>query len=433
MQRPRSFLPAVAASAAWLAGPPAGALPPPSIESVAVLAERPLPVPEGAAGDFRIGGISDLALAGSGADGALWGITDRGPNGSVTEPAREGAAARVRRTLPLPGFTPLLVRFAPTAPGDAKPLDVAEAIALSTTAGRPASGRPTLADPRAKPIVDPVSLEPVAIDPDGFDTEGLAALADGRFWIAEEYVPSLAEVGADGRLRRRIVPAGVVLEGASCPVEDSLPADFVQRRENRGFEALAVAPDGTRLYAFLQSPLADPPPAADAPAEPSIGVPLVVVDPVSGRTLAEHLYPLGDPDSDACRWCIAAADGKVSAIAAAGPRALLVLEQSDTESRLYRVEIPERPAPGRTPLDKTLVADLAPLAAAFQADVVPGSTTAPARLSELKFEGMTLLGPDRVALVNDNDFDIAADGGGPAVPAARRTCLWILRLTAPLP
>jgi len=165
----------------------------------------------------------------------------------------------------------------------------------------------------------------------------------------------------------------------------------------------------------------------------AIGVPLVVVDPVSGRTLAEHLYPLGDPDSDACRWCIAAADGKVSAIAAAGPRALLVLEQSDTESRLYRVEIPERSAPGRTPLGKTLVADLAPLAAAFQADVVPGSTAAPARLSELKFEGMTLLGPDRVALVNDNDFDIAADGGGPAVPAARRSCLWILRLPAPLP
>ena len=204
-------------------------------------------------------------------------------------------------------------------------------------------------------------------------------------------------------------------------------------RVDRGLGARAVAPDGTRLYAFLQRPLADPPPAADAPAEPSIGVPLVVVDPVSGRTLAEHLYPLGDPDSDACRWCIAAADGKVSAIAAAGPRALLVLEQSDTESRLYRVEIPERSAPGRTPLGKTLVADLAPLAAAFQADVVPGSTAAPARLSELKFEGMTLLGPDRVALVNDNDFDIAADGGGPAVPAARRSCLWILRLPAPLP
>jgi hypothetical protein len=46
---------------------------------------------------------------------------------------------------------------------------------------------------------------------------------------------------------------------------------------------------------------------------------------------------------------------------------------------------------------------------------------------------MTILGPDRVALVNDNDFDIAVDGGGPASPPARRTCLWILRLPQPLP
>ena len=432
MHRTRSILPAVAA-AACLASAPAGALPPPSIESVAILAERPLPMPQGDAAGFRLGGLSDLALAGSGPDGALWGITDRGPNGSVTEAAREGAAAKVRRTLPLPGFAPLLVRFAPAASGAPARLEVAETIALAGPDGHPASGRPTRADPSAKPIVDPVSLEPVAVDPDGFDTEGLASLADGRFWIAEEYVPSLAEVGADGRLRRRLVPAGVTLEGASCPVDDTLPADFVHRRENRGFEALAVAPDGARLYAFLQSPLADPPPAADAPAEPGTGVPLVVLDPVSGRTLSEHLYPLGDPESDACRWCVAAADGKVSAIAAAGPRGILVLEQSDTESRLYSVEVPERPTPGRTTLAKTLVADLAPLAATFQADVVPGSTAAPARLSELKFEGMTILGPDRVALVNDNDFDIAVDGGGPASPPARRTCLWILRLAAPLP
>jgi len=38
------------------------------------------------------------------------------------------------------------------------------------------------------------------------------------------------------------------------------------------------------------------------------------------------------------------------------------------------------------------------------------------------------LGVRRIALVNDNDFDIDATGNAAADPAGRRTCLWILSL-----
>lgn len=406
------------------------AAPVPVVESVAILEERPLPHPGGAASGFRLGGMSDLVVAADASERELgfWAITDRGPNGAITEPAAEGVPPKTRRTLPLPGFAPLLVRLSvPVAnvggPASAR---VVTAMPLSTSAGVAVSGRPAAADPRAKPIVDPATLAPVPVDPDGFDSEGLARTPDGRFWVAEEYLPSIAEFDADGRLRRRLVPRGVALAGATCPVQDSLPADLARRRDNRGFESLALAPDGSRLFALLQSPLEPEAPAAGV--APDLDVPLVVLDASSGSTLEEHAYRLGGGDGDTCDWCVAAADGKVSAVAAVGPRTLLVLEQSDVDLRVYRVDL----VAGSARAEKRLVADLAPLAADFHRSIAPGATGAPARLSDLKFEGMAVVGPDRVALVNDNDFDIAADGAAAASPPARRTCLWVLRLPGPI-
>lgn len=413
------------------AATPAGiAAPVPIVESVAILEECPLPHPGGAASGFRLGGMSDLVVAADASEGELgfWALTDRGPNGAVTEPAVEGVPPKTRRTLPLPGFAPLLVRLSVpvTAVGGPASARVVTAMPLSTSAGVAVSGRPAAADPRAKPIVDPATLAPVPVDPDGFDSEGLARTPDGRFWVAEEYLPSIAEFDAEGRLRRRLVPRGVALAGATCPVQDSLPADLARRRDNRGFESLALAPDGSRLFALLQSPL-----EAEAPATgvaPELDVPLVVLDASSGSTLEKHAYRLGGGDGDTCDWCVAAADGKVSAVAAVGPRTLLVLEQSDVDLRVYRVDL----VAGSARAEKRLVADLAPLAADFHRSIAPGATEAPARLSDLKFEGMAVVGPDRVALVNDNDFDIAADGAAAASPPVRRTCLWVLRLPGPI-
>lgn len=54
---------------------------------------------------------------------------------------------------------------------------------------------------------------------------------------------------------------------------------------------------------------------------------------------------------------------------------------------------------------KTLVADLAPL----------------------KLEGMAILVPDRVAIVNDNDFGVNLKPG-----ARSDTRLWVIRLPQPL-
>ena len=94
-----------------------------TIEAMYVLDDAPLPLPADSPPasrslNFRVGGISDLSLAETAADGTihLWGITDRGPNGFVEKPSSDGSPAKPLRTLPVPGFQPLLMKLALEAP-----------------------------------------------------------------------------------------------------------------------------------------------------------------------------------------------------------------------------------------------------------------------------------------------------------------------------
>ena len=87
-----------------------------------------------------------------------------------------------------------------------------------------------------------------------FDPESMVLAPDGSFWISEEFGPFLLHVAADGRLLEPPVPVPGVrspqnpfldLAGGARPERPTLAT-------SRGFEGLAISPDGGSLYALLE-------------------------------------------------------------------------------------------------------------------------------------------------------------------------------------
>ncbi|WP_069659900.1 esterase-like activity of phytase family protein [Arcticibacter eurypsychrophilus] len=98
------------------------------------------------------------------------------------------------------------------------------------------------------------NLNGVVIAPsaNGIDSEGLVRLADGSFWISDEYGPHIAHFDANGKMIERINPFGTGTGGRK------IPAVFANRRANRGMEGLAITPDGKTLVGIMQSPMYNP-------------------------------------------------------------------------------------------------------------------------------------------------------------------------------
>ena len=192
--------------------------------------------------------------------GRFWGIGDRGPNLkiadaiadyglTVLEPLRGLRGAKV---LPAPHIGPTLAELQVT--GDR--VELLRSLPLrmpngDLVSGRVLPGRSPGGNGTRPSVSMAWRLEP---DPAGADTESVAVLADGSFWVGEEYAPSLIKLDAEGVVRRRWTPAGVLIPRG----EPLLPARGADRRMNRGFEGLAVSPDGRWLYAAFQSALDRP-------------------------------------------------------------------------------------------------------------------------------------------------------------------------------
>lgn len=351
-----------------------------------------------ASSPIRIGSLFS-GLAHRPQDGAdvFWGLTDRGPNDEAMKDGR-----KVRR-IHLPGYAPAILRL--RAKDGA--LSIEQAIFLKTPDGAPLGGMPNLPGHDEDPW-DAKGERRLAFDPNGVDPEGLARAADG-FFVGEEYAPSVLRVDAEGRVLARHVPKGLGLEGAAYPVRETLPALFARRRQNRGFESLALTPDGRRLYAIVQSPLLHPDPAT---GEASRLLRVLVLDAASLLPVAEHAivaeeaasFGLGDQS-----------ELKVGEATALGPATLLVAEGVDSWARVYRVDFSRatnllgtrwddpaaRPALESLKPDELAAQGIVPGAKALVADLQAAVPGVPA-----KIEGLTLVDPVTLAFGNDNEFGV---------------------------
>ncbi|MGW0732229.1 esterase-like activity of phytase family protein [Streptomyces sp. NPDC002851] len=373
-----------------------------------------------------LGGVgSGLFREAGGRSGEFWMMTDRGPNGEVMV---EGAK---RRTFPVPGFTPALVKVRQ----EGGELRVLRAIPVTDSAGKGVTGLSNVPGYDEAPY-DVSGKRQLPYNVNGVDAEGLVRTADGEFWAVDEYGPSLLHISAEGKVLARHVPKGWRGEGADYPVERTLPDILTARKQNRGFEAIALDPDQRTLYLAMQSPLSHPDKAA---GDASRNLRLFAFDLVSGKVTAEYAHRLDDvcdldPDS-----CGKPSEMKVSGMVALGGGRLLLEERTDAVARIYGVDLGDATniLGGRYD-DRATSPSLEQLAApaadgirvprkklVVDLDTVPGIPD--------KIEGIALADPSTLVVANDNDFGVGSfDEGGRLVDSGVRSRLITIRLPRPV-
>jgi len=164
--------------------------------------------------------------------GDWWGVSDRGPGGGTIS-----YETRINR------FTLDVNR----ATGQISNFQVAQTIKF-TSGGQALNG---LAPQAGSTNVLGRSFDPEAI---------VINPLNGNLLVSDEYGPSLIEFNRSGQeVRRFVAPANVIPRNAATGVPNfaSDAGNTAGKASNRGFEGLAISPDGRYAYTTLQSAMLD--------------------------------------------------------------------------------------------------------------------------------------------------------------------------------
>jgi len=296
--------------------------------------------PNGSTVQISGGGYGSSFVAAPGRPGWFYGVTDRGPNADDDGPTGQ-------KVFTDPTFHPQIGLFHLVG---AKAV-LQRTIVLKAPDGTPYNGLPnpvtktaasaektedlygTYVDP-AQPYTVPGSNPAVTLDPDdGYDSEGLVALADGSFWVSDEYGPFLTHFDRDGTEIERLSPWGADA-GHHVDTAHPLPAELTLRTKNKGMEGLTVTPDGHTLVGIMQSALTVPDYGTDAkgktikPGNVS-PVRIVTVD-LRTKDIHEYVYLLTNPATTA---------GAVSEITALSATKFLVDERDGAQGEPGQVAV----------------------------------------------------------------------------------------------
>ena len=380
---------------------------------------------------IAVGGFSGLFFAGHNEENGnmqFLTIPDRGPNPDTSNFDADGdGVAETVRPLALPEYqSRIVVLELDSSSGEVSQVDE---IFLTRTdpeneaAQLPITGLPNLVRDLDGNQIDefPVDLSgnPIPLDPFGGDMEAIVIQSGEQqsYWTADEYRPAIYHFDSTGNLIKRLVPEGTATlagEEAGAFGIETIPEEYVDRRRNRGFEALALNEDSGTLYAFIQTPLANPDRAA---SNGSAIIRVLAVNAESGEAVGEYVYLLEDLDArpgsrvdkigdavhiDGDRFYVLERDSSVGAeakklmfeIDLTGATNLLEHGDLLTPGKtLEQHTVNELAAVGIRPIHKDKIANLASLG--YQAGDKP--------------EGLALLPDGAVAILNDNDFQL--EGG----------------------
>ncbi|MEU5722651.1 esterase-like activity of phytase family protein [Micromonospora sp. NPDC047738] len=221
-----------------------------------------------------------------------------------------------------------------------------------------------------------------------FDIESMVRVADGSYWIGDEFGPYLLHVDRVGRLLQAPIP----LPGVRAPEN---PAGSPNLGSSKGFEGMALSPDGRTLFPLLEGTVA---------GDPAGALRLNEFDLAAGAyTGRRWIYQLDAP-SHAIGDAISVDQNR-----------LLVIERDGAEGdaakvkKIYLADKRDRDRDGR--LDKTLVADLLDIADPRRL----GGSGETFRFPFTTIEDVVILDDRTLAVLNDNNFPFSS-GRNPGRP-----------------
>lgn len=375
----------------------------------------------------RHGGFGSAAFADPTHTQRFYALTDRGPNADAT--------TKNHKIFVTPDFTPSIGHFEITPQSQIRTLRI---IPLKRPDGTPLTGLPNPSNMGAtgESAVD-IAGQVLPEDAYGLDSEGLVVMKDGSFWVSDEYGPHIVHFSRDGIEQERISPYGLDTEGRK------LPAVLAKRTPNRGMEGLAISPDQKTLVGIMQSTLNNP---DKARATNRTLTRIVTFDLDSGKS-RQYLYQQNRDNLsnseivavDKHRFLVVERDSDFAQTGKTAQKHIYLIDVRQATDVSAPVDAPEGmtingqtleqmswetlASHGIKPVQKTQILDL------VQANGYPHD----------KLEGMWLMGKNRLAVINDDDFAIASENGQvvqktlPATGQVDANTVYIYPITLPKP
>lgn len=188
-----------------------------------------------------------------------WGISDRGPGGGTIS-----YDTRVQRfTLDVNSTTGAISNF-----------NIAQTVIFKNSAGTFNGLAPT-----------PSNAIGNAFDPEGIVVNPLS----GNLLVSDEYGPSLYEFDRNGNeVKRFVTPANLIPRNAATgtPNYAGDTDNTAGKRNNRGFEGLAISPNGQYSFAMLQSA------TLDEGAGNGVYNRIVKFDNATGEAVGQYAYKM---------------------------------------------------------------------------------------------------------------------------------------------
>jgi len=387
---------------------------------------------------FKEGGFSTLFPI-AGTDGKeFWLCSDRGVNIDCANANPAACHPTYDKMFPFPSYSPKIHRI--RIQGDS--IQVIRTISMKRPDGTGTTGKVNLVG-FGSTATEVISTDTVTNCADfstktspkdiwGIDPEGLVVDKDGNFFVSEENGPTIWKINQNGIVTKRYTPYAN-LTGAQAQ-DVAIDTVFKYRKNNRGFESMAITPSG-KIYTIIQSPLLFP----NSTVGNATRVHRILeIDPATGNQ--RMLAYLNDGVIGTGANQVKMSDWKIGDMAAINDTTFLVIEAAAKGTtdikRVYKINISNATTVTSGLYNGLALEALVDSTGLATNSIVPVKKTLaidllangwPAVLD--KAEGIAILNDSTIALVNDNDYgQTSANADGIATATGKKSHLFTYRL-----